>query len=46
MPMVTEIADAVVGVDTHRDTHDLALVAPTGAVTATLHISNSDAGFS
>jgi hypothetical protein len=33
--MVTEELDAVIGVDTHRDTHSAALTRPSGAVVAT-----------
>jgi transposase len=45
MPMVADIADAVLGVDTHRDTHEIELANPTGRALATLAIPNSDAGF-
>lgn len=45
MPMLAEIVDAVIGVDTHRDTHQVEITAPTGAPIATLTISNSEAGF-
>ena len=34
MPMLAEVIDAVVGVDTHRDTHALEIAAPTGATIA------------
>jgi transposase len=46
-PMVhlAEVVDAVLGGDTHRDTHALELVAPNGATISTLAIDNDDAGF-
>ena len=45
MPSVAEVVDAVVGGDTHRDTHALEMTAPTGATIATLDIDNDEAGF-
>ena len=45
MPLVAEVMDAVIGGDTHRDTHALEMTAPTGATIATLTIPNDDAGF-
>lgn len=45
MPLVAEVVDAVVGGDTHRDTHALEMTAPTGATISTLAITNDDAGF-
>ncbi|MBA2695039.1 MAG: transposase [Actinobacteria bacterium] len=42
MPLVAEVIDAVVGGDTHRDTHALELAAPTGA---TLTVDNNDNGY-
>lgn len=45
MPSVAEVVDAVVGGDTHRDTHALEMTAPTGATIATLAIDNDEAGF-
>ena len=30
MPMLAELVDAVVGVDTHRDTHQVEIALPTG----------------
>jgi transposase len=43
--MLAEEVDAVIGVDTHRDTHTAALVRPTGASTASTVISTDPAGF-
>jgi transposase len=45
MPIVAEVVDAVIGIDTHRDTHQVELAAPTGAVLARVSIANSEAGF-
>lgn len=45
MPLVAEVVDAVVGGDTHRDTHALEMTAPTGATISTLAIDNDEAGF-
>lgn len=45
MPMLAEAVDAVVGGDTHRDTHALELTAPSGVTIAALSISNDDAGY-
>jgi hypothetical protein len=45
MPMLAEVVDAVVGGDTHRDTHALELTAPSGATIATLMIGNDERGF-
>jgi transposase len=43
--MLAEEVDAVIGVDTHRDTHTAALVHPTGARIASTVISTDPAGF-
>ena len=43
--MLAEVVDAVVGGDTHRDTHALEMTAPTGVTIATLNISNDERGF-
>jgi transposase len=45
MAMVTEVVDAVVGGDTHKDTHTLEMLSPVGATIACLVIDNDDAGF-
>src|SRR4051812_6854716 len=45
MPMLAEMVDAVVGVDTHRDTHTAQLVDPLGRPLAELTVTNSEAGF-
>jgi hypothetical protein len=43
--MVAESVDAVIGGDTHRDTHALAMTAPHGARIATPTINNNASGF-
>ena len=43
--MVAEVVDAVVGVDTHRDTHRAEIAGPAGVPIATTQIPNTSAGF-
>jgi transposase len=43
--MLAELVDAVVGVDTHRDTHEAEIALPTGSPIATRQISNDSGGF-
>jgi transposase len=43
--MLAEVVDAVVGVDTHRDTHEVELAYPSGTPIATIAISNDSTGF-
>lgn len=43
--MVAETVDAVIGGDTHRDTHTLEMTAPNGATIATLTITNTASRF-
>lgn len=43
--MLAECVDAVVGVDTHRDTHEVEIAHPTGAPIATCSISNDSTGY-
>ena len=43
--MLAGVVDAVVGGDTHRGTHALELVAPSGVSLATVSISNDERGF-
>ena len=45
MAMLAELIDAVIGVDTHRDTHHAELALPTGAAIAICSISNGNAGY-
>jgi transposase len=44
MPMLEGQVDAVIGVDTHRDTHAAALLDPNGGVRATLEVPSERAG--
>jgi hypothetical protein len=43
--MLAELIDAVVGVDTHRDTHEVEIALPTGTPIATCSISNDSTGY-
>ena len=45
MTMLAEVVDAVIGGDTHRDTHTLEMCNPAGVTLQTLTIRNDDAGF-
>ena len=45
MPMLAECVDAVIGVDTHRDTHHAEIARPSGAVIAVCSIPNTSAGY-
>jgi transposase len=45
VPMLAECIDAVIGVDTHRDTHHAEIAHPSGAVIAVCSIPNSSAGY-
>jgi transposase len=45
MTMVTDQPDAVVGVDTHTDTHTAALLCPVGTVLAQLTVATDPAGY-
>lgn len=45
MPSLADRVDAVVGIDTHRDTHQAEIADATGAAIATVQISNDSAGF-
>lgn len=45
MPMLAEMVDAVVGVDTHRDAHQAELARASGAPIATCTINNTSAGY-
>ena len=44
VPMLAELLDAVVGVDTHRDTHQVEIALPNGAPIASTTISNDATG--
>jgi transposase len=43
--MLAELVDAVVGVDTHRDSHQVEIALPTGTTIGTCKISNDTDGF-
>ncbi len=43
--MLAELVDSVVGVDTHRDTHEAEIAYPTGTAIGTRQISNDSSGF-
>ena len=45
VPRLAEIVDAVVGVDTHRDTHAAEIALPTGTPLAACTISNDSSGY-
>jgi transposase len=45
VPMVAEVVDAVVGVDTHRDFHVAEIALPTAAPIAVARFDNTRAGF-
>ena len=43
--MLADLIDAVVGVDTHRDTHHVEIALPTGTPIATCSITNDTSGY-
>ncbi len=45
MTRLAELVDAVVGIDTHRDTHEAEIADPFGSAIAALSIANDEAGF-
>jgi transposase len=45
MAMLAEVIDAVVGIDTHRDSHEVEIAGAAGKPVATMRISNDSAGF-
>ena len=45
MTMLAETVDAVIGIDTHRDTHEVEIADPAGRPIATMQIGNDSAGF-
>jgi hypothetical protein len=45
MTMLAETIDAVIGIDTHRDTHEVEIADPAGKPIAVLRIGNDSAGF-
>jgi hypothetical protein len=45
MIMLAETVDAVIGIDTHRDHHEVEIADPAGKPIAALRIGNDSAGF-
>lgn len=45
MPMLAEVVDAVIGIDTHRDSHEVEIADTTGVPLAATRIGNDSAGF-
>ena len=45
MTMLAETVDAVIGIDTHRDTHEVEIADTAGKPIATMRISNDSGGF-
>jgi transposase len=45
MTMLAETVDAVIGIDTHRDSHEVEIADAAGKPVATMRIGNDDAGF-
>jgi transposase len=43
--MLAEVVDAVTGIDTHRDTHEVEIADPAGKPVAVMRIGNDSAGF-
>src|SRR5690349_4339003 len=43
--MLAEVVDAVVGVDTHRDTHEVEIASPNGVPIARCSITNDSTGY-
>jgi transposase len=45
VPMLADVVDAIIGVDTHRDVHHAEIAHPSGAVIATCSVRNTSAGY-
>jgi transposase len=45
MTMLAGVVDAVIGIDTHRDTHEVEIADPAGKAIAVMRIGNDSAGF-
>jgi transposase len=45
MTMLAEVVDAVVGIGTHRDSHEVEIADAAGKPVVTMRISNDSAGF-
>ena len=46
MAMLADVVDAVIGGDTHRDTHTLEMTTPAGATITTITVGNDEPGSS
>ena len=46
MTMLAEVVDAVIGIDTHRDSHEVEIADAAGKPVAAMRIGNDSAGFS
>jgi transposase len=44
MTMLAEVVDAVIGIDTHRDSHEVEIADPAGRPVATMRIGNDSGG--
>ena len=45
MTMLAEVVDAVIGIDTHRDSHEVEIADAAGKPVATMRIGNDSTGF-
>jgi transposase len=45
MTMLAEVVDAVIGIDTHRDTHEVEIADAAGRPIAVMRIGNDSGGF-
>jgi transposase len=45
MTMLAEVIDAVIGIDTHRDSHEVEIADAAGKPVATMQVSNDSTGF-
>jgi transposase len=45
MTMLAEAVDAVIGIDTHRDSHEVEIADPAGRPIAAMQVGNDSAGF-
>ena len=45
MTMLAEVIDAVIGIDTHRDSHEVEIADPAGKPITTMQVSNDSIGF-
>ena len=45
MTMLAEVVDAVIGIDTHRDSHEVEIADATGKPIVAMQVSNDSKGF-